>query len=113
MWIQPGQFHHSIDLTEDGRYIWTLREGGFARPGASAGPENPPNTGAVKLDLRTGEILQEIGVADLIDANPGLGIFELGRRDESAVETNIPGVQGFWPHDPVHFNDADTTERNA
>ena len=107
MWIQPGQLHHSIDLTEDGRYIWTLREGGFARPGASAGPENPPNTGAVKLDLRTGEILQEIGVADLIDANPGLGIFELGRRDESAVETNIPGVQGFWPHDPVHFNDAD------
>lgn len=105
IWALPGKFHHSVTADTGTSSLWALRDGGFAN--SSNDPTNPPNTGLVRVNLGTGSIEQEISVAEIMAANPGLGLFELGRKDENAVETNATEVIGRWAIDPVHFNDVE------
>ena len=52
MWIQPGQFHHSVDLTEDGRYLHDPAHRRPARAGAEAGLEDWRDTAGNRRRLR-------------------------------------------------------------
>ncbi|MDU8928861.1 arylsulfotransferase family protein [Alisedimentitalea sp. MJ-SS2] len=107
IWIAEGKYHHSVMPVDGGMAYWTLRDDGFATQHLSGDPATPHNTGFVKLDAATGEVLQEFGLEELIAANPGLGVFELGRVDEEEAQSNAAGVVGRWRPDPMHFNDAD------
>ncbi|RSK38070.1 hypothetical protein EJA01_02850 [Rhodovulum iodosum] len=102
VWVVPGRYHHSVTLGTEGRSLWALRDDGFAPMGPDP---DAPDTGLVQIDLATGAVLREIGVGAIMAANPGLGLFELGRLDENEVQTNAAGIIGRWQHDPVHFND--------
>lgn len=104
-WVAPGQYHHSLNLSGDGASVWGLRDQGFASAFAPGDPAAPPQTGLVRLDATTGKVLDEISLEQLVAANPGLGLFELARKDENAVETNSAEVIGEWATDPMHFND--------
>lgn len=105
-WITPGRFHHSVTLAAGGQ-LWALRDEGFASAAAPGDLTAPPGTGLVRLDAATGAIEQEISLEALVRANPGSGVFELGRKDENEVETNDAAVVGRWIHDPMHFNDVE------
>ncbi|MDQ2091598.1 arylsulfotransferase family protein [Marimonas arenosa] len=104
-WITAGKFHHSVTLSPDGYALWALRDGGFASDFAPDDLTAPPNTGLVRLDAATGEIVEEISLEALVAANAGLGLFELARKDANEVETNEVAVIGRWISDPMHFND--------
>ena len=106
-WMVTGEYHHSVMPTEDGKEIWLMRIGQFPTRHTPGDLTAPPNTGFVKVDARTGEILREFSLEEMMAANPELGLFELGRVDEEEAETNAAHVAGRWLADPMHFNDAD------
>ncbi|WP_137699750.1 arylsulfotransferase family protein [Marimonas lutisalis] len=105
VWVTPGTYHHSVMVQPDQETLWALRDWGFADEGEGANA--PPGTGPVELDLATGAVRREISLAAIMAANPRLGLFELARKDENAVETNATETIGQWLGDPVHFNDVE------
>lgn len=86
-WVVMGGFHHSVDLNEDG-VLWTW--GQVIR-------DRPYGRFMIQLDPDTGEVLRQIRLEDVIDANPDIDIFGI-RQDDGNQESR-------FQEDPWHAND--------
>ncbi|MEO1701501.1 MAG: arylsulfotransferase family protein [Pseudomonadota bacterium] len=70
VWTKPGKYHHSAELTEQADAFWTF-----------GGNQSDVHPILVKVDATTGETLQEIDMADVDRANPGVSILHMTRRN--------------------------------
>ncbi len=89
LWRLKGSFHHSIAFEGDDA-IWTW--GAFE---VTSGFE----TNLLKINYQTGEILKEIPLEEVMDANPDIDIFGLLQSDTD--------LGSSWYPDPWHPNDID------
>ena len=88
IWTVPGEFHHAVSTTEDGRTVWALRENDL-----------------VQLAVDDGAILREFSLEDVIRANPTIDILEIRRVHGSMLGQNSRNTEGEWLEDPFHLND--------
>jgi hypothetical protein len=84
VWQLRGRFHHSIDFEgEDAIWVWK-------------------NKLLMKIDYNTGEILKEISLYKVMEANPDIDIFGI-IQDDTATGSNWAYILGdYW-----HQNDID------
>ncbi|MGG7567371.1 arylsulfotransferase family protein [Rhodovulum sp. DZ06] len=90
-WAIPGHYHHAVTLTEDQRHVWTFND--YQSLG--------------KVRVADGEVVQEIPVFDIIDANPMIDILEMRMEHSTDHGVNSRDTEGRWMADPHHFNDVD------
>lgn len=84
VWSIDGKFHHSISF--DGKdTIWTWL--------------NWMHPKLMKIDFHTGKVLKEIGLSEVMEANPNIDIFGILQSN------NIEKAE--WLADPWHPNDID------
>ena len=77
-WSALGAYHHIVSLHEDTETLWAFGPGDI-----------------VQLELESGDILREISLQDIHNANPDISIFTPRRRVSA----------GRWLTDPIHKND--------
>jgi len=81
LWRLEGAFHHSIEF-EGGDALWTWR-----------------NFNLIKIDYHTGEILKEIPLQEIMDANSDIDIFGILQTD---TQKGSSWLKDYW-----HPNDVD------
>ena len=77
-WSALGAYHHVVSLDKEDNTLWAF---------------GPGDT--MQLDLANGEVLREISLQDIHNANPDVSIFTPRRRISA----------GQWLADPIHKND--------
>lgn len=87
IWRIKGSFHHSIAF-EDSGAIWSW---------GNVGSDVPYGYNLSKIDYDTGEVLKEIPLIEVLNANPDIDIF--GIRQIDTVEGSK------WINDVWHAND--------
>ena len=97
MWAAPGNYHHSVTLSESADSVWTF--------------DNFESLAEVSVE--TGEVLRSFDMADIIAANPDIDPFRIrwvwddGTADIGEITENIRNADGQWMTDAIHFNDVD------
>lgn len=71
VWRIKGGFHHSI-ASDSNSAIWTW---------GNAGAEKPYGENLIKIDHRTGEVLKEFHLSEIMLANPDIDIFGILQKD--------------------------------
>ncbi|MEM9435435.1 MAG: arylsulfotransferase family protein [Pseudomonadota bacterium] len=97
IWTSPGRPSHAVTLTEDQERAWIVStDFSFA-----------------EVDLETGEVLRDISIFDVNEANPDINPLELRRLHNDAQgnlqreSVNLRGFPGKWMSDYFHLNDVD------
>jgi hypothetical protein len=90
MWIRSGKYSHAINRADDGS-IWALREYSL-----------------MHLDSRTGETLQELHLATIMEQNPDIDIFALRQADRLGESE---WTADFWHPNEVEPLPADLADR--
>jgi len=114
-WRLQGDYHHSIELHDDGT-LWVWRKGAAnaatpgnnKRDGAWVKDPEPWREGtrdesAYRIAYADGKVLRHFSIQDMIDANPDIGIFSL-RQEDGAKNSR-------WADDPYHPNDLEPLPR--
>lgn len=114
-WRLQGDYHHSIELQDDGT-LWVWHKGTanakLPRNNRRAGvwPKDPEpwregtrEESAYQIAYKDGKVLRHFSIQDVIDANPGIDIFSL-RQEDGAKNSR-------WADDPYHPNDLEPLPR--
>ena len=90
LWAVPGEFHHAVSATDDGRSVWSLREDSL-----------------IQIAVDDGRVLREFTMEDVIRANPDIDVLGIRRVHESMLGQNARNTDGRWLEDPFHLNDVE------
>jgi hypothetical protein len=103
IWADAGKYHHSVTVDDAEATVWALRHDD---EGDRAQREK-----IVQIAVEDGKIVKEISIADIMAANPDIGILEVRRNHEDHLGENSRGLPGPWSGDPFHLNDVDPLPR--
>jgi len=90
MWATGGGFHHTVTLEDNERYAWSLK-----------------GNALVRIETKSGHIVQEISMDNIIAANPDIDVLGARRRTPNDLGKNSRKTNDPWMEDPFHLNDVD------
>lgn len=99
MWVTPGEFNHAISPDEEERFAWSVV--GFLA-----------KVELVQVSIADGAITRRISMAEIVDANPGIDILGVRRRDEEIFGGGPTYMTSKWEFDRFHINDVEPLPAN-